>query len=325
MIILKLKNKKIIAITDGSQGMISQVIGLSQNISNKIINLKTEILFPWSVLQPGLLPIFKWSFMNKINFENKPDIIISCGRKSVYFSLLMKKIYKKDIITIHIQNPKVDSNKFDFVVAPNHDSLYGSNVINSIGAIHRFNRKIIDDSKNIYKTKIKKKLVSIIIGGKNQHYKFSKKVVNEIIYDIIKLKKKFNNYSFLVIVSRRTDQDSITTLEKRLKNIAEVAKRKTFDSYLFALKNSDFFIVTSDSTSMISECAFTGRPVYVYQLPFKRYSKRIATFHKEFNNMNITRKFEDNLEIWKYKTLDEAKRIAGILSIRILNKYNKCI
>ena len=46
------------------------------------------------------------------------------------------------------------------------------------------------------------------------------------------------------------------------------------------LKNSKFFIVTSDSTSMISECAFTGKPIYVYHLPFKRISKRISNFHE---------------------------------------------
>ena len=70
---------------------------------------------------------------------------------------------------------------------------------------------------------------------------------------------------------------------------------------------------------MISECAFTGRPIYVYHLPFKRISKRISNFHSEFEKKNITRNFKDNLEVWKYTPLDEAKRIAGILKLRILN------
>ena len=70
---------------------------------------------------------------------------------------------------------------------------------------------------------------------------------------------------------------------------------------------------------MISECAFTGKPIYVYHLPFKRISKRIENFHKEFENKKITRKFNGNLEVWEYESLDEAKRIAGILRLRILN------
>ena len=71
---------------------------------------------------------------------------------------------------------------------------------------------------------------------------------------------------------------------------------------------------------MISECAFTGKPIYIYHLPFKRNSTRISNFHKEFEEMKITRKLGNTLNIWKYSSLNEAKRIAGILIPRILNK-----
>ena len=40
--------------------------------------------------------------------------------------------------------------------------------------------------------------------------------------------------------------------------------------YIFALKSSSKFIVTSDSTSMISESAISGKPIYIYQLPFQK-------------------------------------------------------
>ena len=71
---------------------------------------------------------------------------------------------------------------------------------------------------------------------------------------------------------------------------------------------------------MISECAFTGKPIYIYHLPFKRNSTRISNFHKEFEEMKITRKLDNTLNFWKYSSLNEAERIAGILISRILNK-----
>ena len=80
-------NPKIWAVTDGSQGMISQVTGLSKQISNNITHIKTDLIFPWNKLQPGFLPVYKWIFKNKIPIDLKPDILVSCGRKSVYFSL----------------------------------------------------------------------------------------------------------------------------------------------------------------------------------------------------------------------------------------------
>jgi len=71
---------------------------------------------------------------------------------------------------------------------------------------------------------------------------------------------------------------------------------------------------------MISECAFTGKPIYIYHLPFKRVSNRISSFHREFEEQRITRKLTDTLDIWEYPPLNEAERIAGILRPRILKK-----
>jgi len=316
---LNISNKIVWAVTDGSEGMISQAKGLSQLLSNNVKNYKTDLIFPWSKLQPGYLPVFKWIFKHKINFLNKPDILITCGRKSVYFSLLLKKIFKKEIITIHIQDPKINPERFNYVIAPKHDELEGSNIIQSLGAIHQFTKETIENYNKDIGIKYSNNLVSIMLGGQNKHYKFSKKIVTELIEKIKRLKNKFPNCIFLVIGSRRTDEASIDLLKNKLNNTAYVWDKKTKNPYLFALKNSKFFIVTSDSTSMISECAFTGRPVYVYHLPFKRISKRISNFHSEFEKKNITRKFKDNLEVWQYKPLDEAERIAGILRLRILN------
>ena len=154
---------------------------------------------------------------------------------------------------------------------------------------------------------------------KNRHYKFSKKIIADLIVKIKKLKNKFKNYNFLIIGSRRTSDSMINLLKDNLYGTAQVWNKKTKNPYLYALKNSKYFIVTSDSTSMISECAFTGKPIYVYHLPFKRISNRIERFHIEFEKNKITRKFNGNLEVWQYRILDEAKRIAGILRLRILN------
>ena len=80
-------------ITDGSEGMISQVLGLAQQFTSNITKINTKIIFPWSRLQPGFLPIYSWVFTNKLDFSSTPDMVISCGRKSVYASIQLKKSY----------------------------------------------------------------------------------------------------------------------------------------------------------------------------------------------------------------------------------------
>ena len=78
--------------------------------------------------------------------DEKFDLIISCGRKSVIPSILFKKKNKK-IFTIHIQNPKVSFKNFDLIVVPEHDNLKGENVITTKGAIHYITKSEIEKAK----------------------------------------------------------------------------------------------------------------------------------------------------------------------------------
>ena len=313
--------KNIWVLTDGSQGMISQVIGLAQHFSSNIVSIETKLLFPWSKLQPGMLPIFSWIFLNNLNVSPSPDIVVSCGRKSVYLSIYLKKKFK-NIINIHIQNPKINFQNFNFIIAPQHDYIKGKNVISSVGALHKFTKSIIekeiDSSFNIPK----QNLISVIIGGNNQHYKFSIKEINKLSLNIKKIKKLNPDYSFLIISSRRTTLEMKKALKDNLKDIAIIWKENEKNPYTFALKNSDFFIVTSDSTSMISECAITGNPIFIFHLPFKRQSKRIEKFHEKFQKLHITKKLEYNNDLipWTYNSLNESKRIASIVKERIIKE-----
>ena len=97
---MNIDNPKIWSLTDGSQGMISQTKGLANELSINIKEIKTEIIFPWNKLQPGILPIFSWIFKNKLPIDEIPDLVISCGRKSVYLSIYLKKNIQKLLIFI---------------------------------------------------------------------------------------------------------------------------------------------------------------------------------------------------------------------------------
>ena len=314
-------NPKIWSLTDGSQGMISQTKGLAFELSNDVTEIKTNIIFPWSKLQPGILPIYNWIFKNKIPEQITPDIIISCGRKSVYLSIHLKRKYEK-LINIHIQNPKISSGNFSFIVAPNHDNFKGQNVINSVGALHHlkketFTSKNFDINNN--------NLVSVIIGGENNHYLFNTIEVEKFCKKIKDLKENNPKLNFLVITSRRTSLKVKSLLNSKLSSIAKIWLGEGDNPYKFAIFNSKFFIITSDSSSMISEASISGMPIYIHHLPFKRKSVRFARFHSEFKKLNITRDLESAkfLEKWSYDKLDESKRIAGIIKERIIEGINE--
>ena len=314
--------KNILVLTDGSEGMISQVMGLAKQISLNINSIKTSIFFPWNKLQPGILPIFKWIFKNNLNIPIVPDIIISCGRKSVYLSIYLKRKYKKTI-TIHIQDPKVNFKNFNYIIAPEHDKIIGNNIINSIGALHQFNYDVLNNVSEKKFSIPKKNLLSVIIGGSNNHYNFSLKEVDSLIVNIKKIKKINKKYNILIIFSRRTTNETKVLIKQKLNNEVILLNTNQENPYTFSLKYSDYFIITSDSTSMISECSFTGKPIYVFHLPFKRRSKRIERFHKRFLELNITKDLNliNGLSSWTYSHLNESKRISGIIKERIIKEY----
>ena len=71
-----------------------------------------------------------------------------------------------------------------------------------------------------------------------------------------------------------------------------------------------YVVVTCDSSSMISEAALTGKPIYVAMIPATRDDKRFEKFRNLLESMNIIRKLEDDLDTWSYEKLDETNRIA---------------
>ncbi len=309
---MSLEKIKIWAVTDGSKGMISQVLGLSNHISKNITEIKTDLIFPWNKIQPGFLPVFKWIFKNKFPKENEPNILISCGRKSVYFSLYCKKIFK-NLINIHIQNPKISSKNFNYVISPNHDNLNGDNVINSIGALHHLNKNNERANQN---------LVTCIVGGDNQHYHFDNNEANKLCNKLIEIKNNQKDIELNIVTSRRTSDTVKKILIKKLKNISKIWTGDGAHPYIASIEKSSFFIVTSDSTSMISEAAVSGKPIYVYHLTFKRKSKRIENFHKEFSELGITKDIINfnHLSNWTYNPLNESERIAIIIKKRLIKE-----
>ena len=118
-----------ILLTQGMHGMISQVEGLAKSLDLDFTHHTVELNSFWKVLPPNLTPISQ-NVYKKIN-QNEFDVIISCGRKSVIPSIHLKNTANKKVFNIHIQDPKVDLTHFDFIVAPEHDSLNGQNVINT--------------------------------------------------------------------------------------------------------------------------------------------------------------------------------------------------
>ena len=81
-------------------------------------------------------------------------------------------------------------------------------------------------------------------------------------------------------------------------------------AYLSALALSENIVVTCDSSSMISEAALTGKPIYVANILPKKNDKRFQRFRNLFRELNITRNLGEEIENWNYEKLNETNRVA---------------
>ena len=88
-------------------------------------------------------------------------------------------------------------------------------------------------------------------------------------------------------------------------------------AYLSALSISKYIIITCDSSSMISEAALSGKPIYVANIPPKKNDNRFKKFKKLFTDLKIIRNLGDNLENWSYERLDETSRVSKIIRNKI--------
>ena len=305
-----------ILLTEGMHGMISQVEGLAKALDLDFIHEKIELNNFWKLFPPKLTPVQDFVFKNKINSEF--DIVISCGRKSVIPSIYLKKKFKSKIINIHIQEPKVSLDNFDFVVVPEHDGLKGSNVLTSKGAVHYLTNGELDENENYLKSRIstEKKVVTLILGGPTRYYDYNNQVIDSLFS---KIEHNFlkNNYQLIVVPSMRTPQDLIEKAKNYFDTDQIVIPNVDKKAYLSSLKISDHIVVTCDSTSMISEAAITGKPIYVAQMPAIKNNKRFKSFFNLFESLNIIKELNNTVESWTYTKLNETKKIADQIREKI--------
>ena len=311
---------KALLLTQGMHGMISQVEGMAKalntDFSHKIIRLN----FPWNLIPPKYTPISEIILKDKIylNENETPDLIISCGRKSVIPSIIVKKKNPK-IFTIHIQDPKVSFKNFDAIIAPEHDNLNGDNVYSSKGAIHYITETEIEKAKPYLIKKINsQKVVSLILGGPNKYYKFDE---NQLIQIFNKIKSDFvsEGYKVIVIPSMRTPKASVELANKEMGSCGYIVNSVDKQAYLSAYALANYVVVTCDSTSMISEAATSGKPIFVAHMKAKRNNYRFKRFFDLFKKMGITRELGEKIETWSYKKHNEAERIAMLINNKIKN------
>ena len=312
---------KALLLTEGYHGMISQVEGMAKALKTEFEHKIVRLNGIWNYVPPKFTPKLDIVLKdrNYISDYKDFDLIISCGRKSVIPSIILKKKNDK-IFTIHIQNPKVNFKNFNLVIAPEHDGLRGENVISSKGSIHYITSEEIEKSKSYLRDKVKgEKIVTLILGGPNKYYNFNNEELRKIFYEI---KTNFisKGYEILIIRSFRTPKKAVELASKEFASVGHIVDSIDKHAYLSSLALATNIVITCDSTSMISEATSSGKPIFVAHMQPKRNNYRFKKFFYLFRQLGIIRNLGDKVENWTYKKLNETERIAIMINSKLKNQ-----
>ena len=242
--------------------------------------------------------------------KNFPSIMLTCGRRVAGISMALKTRAKRagaDMITIHLQDPRLNPAFFDILIVPQHDRARGNNVIVTKGALNHMDQTHIAASANtaphLWQTATSPRVV-VMIGGNNRRYKISYDMTTHMAQQLAAFATT-NNANLFLVPSRRCPDTVFKHLQTALsRNHCMSTTNGQPNPYPGILATADAVIVTSDSINMVSEAASTGKPVLIaYWQP---ETGRIAKFHQTMRDNNHTEPLTRFWPTGPFAILDES-------------------
>ena len=245
--------------------------------------------------------------------NDKPDIIISAGRRLARVSYMLKRRFPNSF-NIQILKPNLPFKNFDAVILPYHDKIHSISNKNGNNII-RINGAIINDlaCKGQIKEKSQKKCIVLLIGGNTKNRVFNTDNATELLNKATKLAKSLDA-RLLITNSRRTSPDVNDIIQKTISSsnieyeIYDINSERANPLKRF-LNAADIIIVTADSISMCMESIYTNKPVIVYDADNIMTRKHRRFIDHLYNNeqINLFSKFKSKVVFNPKNDIDELK------------------
>lgn len=304
---MKSENPPVIwVVTEGLVGTENQCLGVAEALEITPIVKRVGLRQPWKLLSPYLGFECSATFSEPLN-PPWPDILITSGRKSIAVSRYIKKKSQGKTFTVHIQDPRINPKQFDMVVVPEHDPTRGENVFVTIATPNKMTDEKLTSAKDEFAhlfDKISSPRIAVLIGGSTKRYQFTLNDTKNLVQKLLLLK------NLMITTSRRTGEENTAYLKDNLSQ-HYFWDGQNPNPYMGILAWADIILVTADSTSMISEAATTGKPVYV--IPMKGMTKRQNQLVENLKNHGAVKEFDGIIQNWTYPTLSDSLNIAAII------------
>jgi mitochondrial fission protein ELM1 len=244
-----------------------------------------------------------------------PWLAIGCGGMA---GAVLAALRRKSVRVVQVQNPRMNINRFDLIIANRHDELAGPNVFVIRTALHRVTADRLTVAAHAWRDRFapyRRPLVAVLLGGSNGRYRLDLNAAARLASDLAVMAGR-DKVGVVVTPSRRTDPAVTDLFRTRLAPFGGwVWDFKGDNPYFGMLALADLIIVTQDSISMISEAVATTAPVMVAAL--RGSWRRQELFLKPLIGENRIRPFEGRFSTWPVSPLNDTPEAAAELRRRL--------
>lgn len=308
-------------ITDGKPGHLNQARALCSIMQwkthetvvkypNKPAKAATYILDWLNLCLPGIFKITP-DILNISNQTKSFDVIVAAGSASYYPAKLCAK--KLKIPVIALMYPRGFKNTFTHIICPSYDNPPKENNITSI-AVTLSSRKpdFYENAVKDFAQKHKYQLpaASIIIGGDNKYGTIDPDIIKKNLEKVFQLTPDHKHW---LTTSRRTSPEVEKILENFNFDYKLIYSKQQYNPIPAFIKLSDYLFVTSDSSSMISECVSAGSAKVEILKNSTKKKNKFDIFLKELVDSGCVHIFDGNLGTAD-KKLSLDKKIHSALS-----------
>lgn len=298
-------------VTEGLTGTENQCLGIAEALGVDPVVKRIQLNEPWKSLSPYL------GFETHATFNNNgddiappwPDLVISSGRKSIAAARYIKKQSGGKTFVAHIQDPRFRRDDFDLLIVPAHDPARGRNILVTTATPNRISSEKLSAAKERFSflANLPSPRLAVLIGGTAGNQILTPDMVKDIARQLRLLIDQ--GYGLMITTSRRTGDENRKILQDSLKG-PQVYFWNNMDEnpYFGLLAWADAIIVTSESMSMVSEAATTGKPVYTINLDGAK--ERHVKMLENLREKGIIRNFEGEIGEWAYTRLNDAELVA---------------
>lgn len=304
-------------LSDGDKvGSYNQGLGLAKALGFSPELKKIYPRFPWSALPPRLWfsPLSAQSQRGDALTPPWPNVLITIGRAAAAPAREIRRL--SGCYTICLMDPKLPRSAFDLFVVPEHDRLRGDNVLTILGPVHQLTRESLSQgAQNMMPqlAHLPRPFTTILLGGSSPHCEYSDTLMNQLISQICQI--ACEGGTLLITPSRRTPPEFIAQIHQQLSGFSHrIWDGEGENPYQGFLGVADRIFVTQDSISMTAEACFTGKPVYVLEIPLS--TQKFNGYFDSLVNQNHARFFKDHTPFTP-QILDEMTRILPEIKARL--------